>query len=107
MPAGAAARRSPDVQGHHAALAEADENEPVRPQAIARELGVEKAVERRPGGRHPAPVLAGIAQGEREPLQAAVHAGDRLRRIGGDERRIGERRRQPSPSAIRSSPLAP
>ena len=81
----------PHVQGHHAALAEAHQNEPVRRQAIARELGVEKAVERRLGGRHPAPVLARIAQGEREPLQPAVHAGDRLGRIGRDERRIGQR----------------
>ena len=65
-------------------------------EAVARQLGIEKAVERRPGGLDAAPVFAGIAQRQREPLQGAVHAGDRLRRIGRHERRVG----QPLPPAV-------
>ena len=89
----------PHVQGHHGALAEAHEDEPVRREAIAGELGVEKTVEHRLGRCHPAPILAGITQREREPLQAAVHAGDGLGSIGGHERGIG----QPLPPAVAQS----
>ena len=89
--AGPDVRRRPDVQRHHGALAEADEHETVRRQPVAGELPVEKAVERGTGRNHAAPILAGIAHGEPEPLQRAGHAGDRLRRIGRDERRTRER----------------
>ena len=46
MPAGAARAPQADMQRHHGALAEADEHEPVGGEAVARQLGVEKAVER-------------------------------------------------------------
>ena len=85
-----------DVQGEHGALAEAGEHEALGAEAIAGELGIEEAVERRPGRHHAAPALVRVAEGEGEPLQCAHHAGDGLRRIGGDEHGL----RQPAAPAV-------
>src|SRR5262249_7074177 len=79
-----------DVQRHHGALTEADEGQPLRTEPKAGKLAVKKALHYRPGGFHAARVFLPIAPRQGEPLEAAEHAGDRLRRVGGEEGRVGQ-----------------
>ena len=75
----------PRVQGHHGALAEADERERGFVEAEFREFGVEERVERGPRLVEAGPAFGRIAHGQREPLPAGGRHGAEFRRVRSDE----------------------
>ena len=79
-----------DMQGHHRALAEADQRQTVMVEAQSIKLRIEKRVERRPCSRHPAPTLGRIAHRERKPLSAHWRHAARLWRVRRYKDGIGE-----------------
>src|SRR5438034_8081207 len=84
------------MQGHHRALAKADERERRGRQIAALELGVEEARENRRRLVDAGPAFIRIAEGEREPLPADRRLGAGLWRVRGDERGV---RQQALPGA--------
>src|SRR5579862_7193176 len=79
------------MEGHHRALAEADQRERRRRQSVARQLGIEKPLELRRGLVDAEPALIWIAEGERKPLATDRRLAARLRRMGRYEGRVRQR----------------
>ena len=80
----------PHVQRHHRPLAEADQGAGRGRQAVARQLRVDKGVQRRRGRLHSGRQTIQIHAGDREPLVgAAREARHRLGRVRCDEGGFG------------------
>ena len=76
-------------------------------KVAALELGIEEALEHRRRLVDADPALVRIAEGEREPLLADRRLAAGLRRMRGDERRVGSSPCQARPMSMRSLPSAP
>ena len=92
MAAGGAARRRPDMQRHHGALAEADQRQRRRRQLAARQFGVEECIERGRRLVDADPALVGIAERQREPLPADRRLAAGLGRMRRHERGVRQHR---------------
>jgi hypothetical protein len=81
------------MEGHHRALAEAEQHHLFGQQILVHHQRVEKGVEVG-GGCHQAALGLFLGRAvdprDREPLQAEGHAGDALGGVGGDEQSIGK-----------------
>ena len=88
-----------DTERHHRALAETDQREGAPRQVVPLELGVEKGIERRGGIGDAAHHLAGIAEGEVEPLPAHGRHAASLGRMRRDEGGMGQELRPFTPQA--------
>ena len=76
------------MQGHHRALAEADQRKVGIGQAILFEFSVDEAVNRGSGGGCTRRQCLGRNAGQRPPLVARVHPGS-LRSVGSQEQGVG------------------
>jgi hypothetical protein len=102
-------RRGPsletDAERQHRALAETDERKRARSEVMPFELGIEKGIERGRGLRDAADELAGVAEGEVEPLPAHGRGTARLGRMGRDEGGMGQELRPFAPEADQVVPV--
>src|ERR1700674_1018072 len=80
------------MEGHHRALAEADQRQRVAAEPMPPHLGVEKPLKPGRGGIDAAPALLRIADGEPEPLPPGRRFGAGLGRVRGDECRLRQQR---------------
>jgi hypothetical protein len=75
----------PGMEGHHAALTEADEGESAVVKRKRGKLGVKKGVKRGARSRNAAPSLPRVSKGKRKPLASSKRSGKRLGRVRRNE----------------------